>query len=373
MSGNSPSQQRFGCYIGNIDRSVSLELLKQLFSQCGTIVDCSLNGRDEDPFRYGFIDFATEEDRSRAMKFNAFVLHERKLKVGISKGNVNKPDGPSAHKRNQLGEGNTNNNNNSNNNNINSKVGQASNSSIPGLPTNLTSGLSSAQMDILMQVLQNAQQQGQNPAAAVLAAAGPNMLLPNSTGSSAGAAMPAPFSSIPPPPPSVGASINYPTNISLNGSNPHSSVMGGGGTGVWGGPGGMPQMPGGQGGMMPGHGGYMAGPMNPMNGPGGLMPAHPHHAFHSRGMPFSRGPANPPPSVEVLQLRERQRAEFIDVVRKDAEKYEKKMEKKHKKKESEKEGIHSSEEEEDDSDDEHDDKKKRKLETSEEVHEKGSD
>ncbi|GET87731.1 RNA-binding protein, putative [Leishmania tarentolae] len=92
MSG-TPMQTRFGCYIGNIDRSVTIDMLKQVFCQCGTIIDCSLNGREGDPYRFGFIDFATEDDRARAMKYNGFTLVGRKLKVGVSKGNVNKPEG----------------------------------------------------------------------------------------------------------------------------------------------------------------------------------------------------------------------------------------------------------------------------------------
>ncbi|KPI83729.1 putative Rna-binding protein [Leptomonas seymouri] len=88
-----PSQTRFGCYIGNIDRSVTIDMLKQVFCQCGTIIDCSLNGREGDPYRFGFIDFATEDDRARALKYNGFTLVGRRLKVGISKGNVNKPEG----------------------------------------------------------------------------------------------------------------------------------------------------------------------------------------------------------------------------------------------------------------------------------------
>lgn len=84
---------RFGCYIGNIDSSVSLDMLKQVFSQCGSILDCSLNGRETDPYRFGFIDFANEGDRDRAIKFNGVTLAGRALKVGVSKGNVNRPNG----------------------------------------------------------------------------------------------------------------------------------------------------------------------------------------------------------------------------------------------------------------------------------------
>lgn len=86
---------RYGCYVGNIDATVPLDTVRQVFAQCGTILDCSLNGRDSDPYRFGFIDFGTEADRERALKFNGVVLAGRPLKVGVSKGNVNKPiDGP---------------------------------------------------------------------------------------------------------------------------------------------------------------------------------------------------------------------------------------------------------------------------------------
>lgn len=83
---------RYGCYVGNIDSSVTLENLKEVFGQCGKIVDCSLNGRETDPYRYGFIDFASEGDRERALLFNGVAFLGRPLKVGISKGNVNRAE-----------------------------------------------------------------------------------------------------------------------------------------------------------------------------------------------------------------------------------------------------------------------------------------
>ncbi|CAD2222232.1 RNA recognition motif. (a.k.a. RRM, RBD, or RNP domain), putative [Angomonas deanei] len=86
-------QPRFGCYVGNIDSSVTLERFKEFFAFCGTIVDASLNGKETDPYRYGFIDFATEEARQKAMKYNGTAIQGRRLKVGISKGNVGKPEG----------------------------------------------------------------------------------------------------------------------------------------------------------------------------------------------------------------------------------------------------------------------------------------
>lgn len=88
------NQQRYGCYIGNIDRSVPLEALRRIFAQCGTIVDCSLNGRDTDPFRYGFIDFSSAADRERALKFDGTEVGGRPLKVGVSRGNVSRQAGP---------------------------------------------------------------------------------------------------------------------------------------------------------------------------------------------------------------------------------------------------------------------------------------
>lgn len=86
------SDPRCGCYIGNIDSSVSLELLKQCFQQCGRIVHASLNGKETDPYRFGFIDFASEEERDAALRFDQVELAGRKLKVGRSKGSGK--DGP---------------------------------------------------------------------------------------------------------------------------------------------------------------------------------------------------------------------------------------------------------------------------------------
>ena len=80
------SDPRFGCYIGNVDASISLETLKQCFAQCGRISNASLNGKDTDPYRYGFIDFTTEAERDKALAFNGFTLAGRALKVGVSKG-----------------------------------------------------------------------------------------------------------------------------------------------------------------------------------------------------------------------------------------------------------------------------------------------
>ena len=87
------STGRYGCYVGNIDSTISLDMLKQIFSQCGNIIDASLNGKETDPYRYGFIDFSTEVERERAFKLDGVKFANRCLKVSISKGNVGKPNG----------------------------------------------------------------------------------------------------------------------------------------------------------------------------------------------------------------------------------------------------------------------------------------
>ena len=90
------AEQRFGCYIGNIDSTISLDEFRALFSQCGPIIECSLNGSQDKPFRYGFIDFASEEGRANAKRFDGYSLKGRSLKVNDSKGNVGRPQGSTA-------------------------------------------------------------------------------------------------------------------------------------------------------------------------------------------------------------------------------------------------------------------------------------
>lgn len=235
-------------------------MLKQLFSQCGTIIDCSLNGREEDPYRYGFIDFASEEDRLRAMKFNGFPLNDRKLKVGISKGNVNKPDGFSSMMGRRPEQG----------------------MMMPGMPA----GISPAQMEMLVQMIQNAQNGGQP--------------LP---GAAPATTSPQPQAYMMNPPPNAMPSPSG----GPYGAMPMPHPMSAGGPPQWAG---MPPAMGPQ-------GGY---PMQMHNGGGGQ-----HHMGGGNRMPYTRGPANAAPSEELMRLREKQRKDYFDVVRRDAEKYEKKM------------------------------------------------
>ena len=82
----APPQPKFGLYVGNVDNSVSVDVLKSCFAQYGAILHATLNGRESDPFRYAFLDFANEADRNRALAVNGYSLAGRPLKVGISKG-----------------------------------------------------------------------------------------------------------------------------------------------------------------------------------------------------------------------------------------------------------------------------------------------
>ncbi|KAF5225863.1 putative RNA-binding protein 29 [Trypanosoma cruzi] len=285
-------QQRFGCYIGNIDRSVTLEVLRQVFSQCGVIIDCSLNGRDEDPYRYGFIDFASEDDRARAMKYNGFTLAGRKIKVGVSKGNVGRPEGfnntSSGNNNNTHSGGNTNTNNN---NQQPQQMQQPQQPQIPPvslaasfLPTVMHQQQQSAQL--LMQLIQQGAIDVNNltPEQQQILMAS---LLPQ-------AAPPAPgIPAIPPMAPMGYPPMHQAWGAPRAGAGGGAAGIGGVGVGVVGGGGG---------------GGMYAGGA-PIN----------------RGIPYSRGPANPMPSEETVKLREVQRKQFLDVVRRDAEKYEKKL------------------------------------------------
>ncbi|RNF09857.1 RNA-binding protein [Trypanosoma rangeli] len=273
-------QQRFGCYIGNIDRSVTLDVLRQVFSQCGVIIDCSLNGRDEDPYRYGFIDFASEEDRGRAMKYNGFTLAGRKIKVGVSKGNVGRPEGFNNT------NGSSNNGPNSSSTNTNQQQQQQQQVQQPQQPQIPSVALAAT---LLPSVIQQ-QQQGTQLLMQLIqqGAIDINNLTPEQqqilmTSLLPQAAPPTP--GIPAMPPM--APMGYPPMQQAWGGH-----RGGGGVGGVG---------------VAGVGAYAGGP--PVN----------------RGMPYSRGPANPMPSEETVKLREVQRKQFLDVVRRDAEKYEKKL------------------------------------------------
>ncbi|KAG8343233.1 putative RNA recognition motif (a k a RRM RBD or RNP domain) [Trypanosoma vivax] len=257
-------QQRFGCYIGNIDRSVTLEVLRQVFSQCGTIVDCSLNGRDEDPYRYGFIDFATEDDRARAMKYNGFTLAGRKIKVGISKGNVGRPEGYS----------NSTNNSGSNVNNSNNMAKNPQQVQQPQVPAVALAA------SFLPNVVQ--QQQQQQSAQLLLQLIQQGALdINNLTADQQQILMASLLPQMQPTAPGIPA-------IPAAAPMPYA-------------------------------------PMPPQQSWSAPRPGYHGAAPIGRAVPYTRPPANPQPSDETLKLREVQRKQFLDVVRRDAEKYERKL------------------------------------------------
>jgi splicing factor, arginine/serine-rich 12 len=81
-----PNVRTFGCYVGNIDTSVTLEMLKEFFSQCGRVVNATLNGPETGAYRFGFVDYATEPERDNALRLHNTMLASRPLRVGHSKG-----------------------------------------------------------------------------------------------------------------------------------------------------------------------------------------------------------------------------------------------------------------------------------------------
>ncbi|CAJ1987965.1 RBP29 / RNA-binding protein 29 [Leishmania donovani] len=372
MSG-TPMQTRFGCYIGNIDRSVTIDMLKQVFCQCGTIIDCSLNGREGDPYRFGFIDFATEDDRARAMKYNGFTLVGRKLKVGVSKGNVNKPEGYAT--GNGAGGGHSRMGGNRHYNNDGGMM-----MSVNGLSPQqqmearlllqfLQEGkmdprqLSPAQQQLLITCLghgnsgnavngSSTNSDSSTPASAqqlqmgVMGSSAMQSSLPLPTMHNSGNMM--------------GDAAAFMPNPNTGNAAPGAGVpmMGGGapqGIHINMGPSMMDPMSGGYGMMPPRQPQPQQWGDMPINGPGMYppkmcgpplrqQPQVPMQAGQQQPYGLGGGAAsisgsgaadqnrggfiNPPPAAETLKLREKQREQFFEVVRKDAEKYERKLQEK---------------------------------------------
>lgn len=246
---------RFGCYVGNIDASVPIETIRQVFSQCGQVLDASLNGRETDPYRFGFIDFSNEADRERALKFNGITLAGRQLKVGVSKGNVGRPGEGASNNRGGHGD----------------------------------AGISESTA-LLVQLVQSG---AVNPAN--LTAEQQRLL----SGALLGGM--APMGGMAPPP-----------------MMPAPPMMGG---------------------MMPApHGGGYGGGYAPQGAPSPYGGA-------PRGAPggYRRGPpsANPPPSEELVMLRQAQRKTFFDKVTKEAERYQEKLQKRKNKRDGGSDGSDS--------------------------------
>lgn len=376
MSG-TPSQTRFGCYIGNIDRSVTIDMLKQVFCQCGTIFDCSLNGRDGDPYRFGFIDFATEDDRARAMKYNGFTLVGRKLKVGISKGNVNKPEG--------FANGNPGGSSSPGHNAERTRPGNPNfRGDGDGAATMNATGLTTQQQieaRLLLQFLQEGKMDPRQLSAAqqqlLIASLGHGSTGPSSStsGGNNGAMLSGgPSTMVPQQPPmgnpmmtmmggGAGGGMPPHQGLPMMSANMHMNggqrmMMDGMGQGGYGGPGMMPHpqqqqqqrspQPWGAG-MQPGN----ANMYSPMGSHQQAPPQQQQALQQQQQQPYGAsgaavlsgsnvgvvgqgygsaaglgGLVNASPSGETLRLREKQREQYFEVVRKDTEKYERKLQEK---------------------------------------------
>ncbi len=91
MSGNRPR-----LYVGNLPYQLTSEELKDFFSGAGQVTDAAVitdreTGRSKG---FGFVEFATEEDATRAQSmFNGAQLRNRTLKVDLAKPRDDKPRG----------------------------------------------------------------------------------------------------------------------------------------------------------------------------------------------------------------------------------------------------------------------------------------
>lgn len=274
----SGQQQRFTVHVANIDMSVSVEMLKQVFCSCGTILDASLNGRLDAPARYGFIDFAAEESRQRALKYDGYTLVGRKLRVSVSKGNVGRPEAS----REGHGYG-----------GHASGGGGGYGAGVPGPAPVGANGLSAAEQQQAQFLLQLINQGSVDPTTLteaqrtlLVAALSGGAVAPSATLAPAAAAASAPMPLQQQQQPMVPMGMYNPYAAM---QNPYGGM-----------PYGQPMMP-------PG-----------MMGPGGY--GQPHH------MPRQQRPApNAPPSEELVKRREIQRKQFMKVVLEETEAYEKKL------------------------------------------------
>jgi RNA recognition motif-containing protein len=83
MNGNRPR-----LYVGNLPYQLTLDELKDFFAGAGNVTDVAII-TDRDTGRskgFGFVEFATEEDATRAQSmFNGAQLRNRTLKVDLAK------------------------------------------------------------------------------------------------------------------------------------------------------------------------------------------------------------------------------------------------------------------------------------------------
>ncbi|KAE8802788.1 polyadenylate-binding protein-interacting protein 9-like [Hordeum vulgare] len=72
-------------YVGDIDHTVTEEMLAGLFGICGVVVDCRLCGHPTSGFRFAFIEFQYQEDAFVALHFDGIIIGRRPLKVAPSR------------------------------------------------------------------------------------------------------------------------------------------------------------------------------------------------------------------------------------------------------------------------------------------------
>lgn len=91
MNGSRPR-----LYVGNLPYQLTVDELKDFFAGAGNVTDAAII-TDRDTGRskgFGFVEFATEEDATRAQSmFNGAQLRNRTLKVDVAKPREEKPGG----------------------------------------------------------------------------------------------------------------------------------------------------------------------------------------------------------------------------------------------------------------------------------------
>lgn len=91
MSGNRPR-----LYVGNLPYQLNVDELKDFFVGAGNVTDAAIiTDRDSGRSKgFGFVEFATDEDASRAQSmFNGAQFKGRTLKVDLAKPREDKPRG----------------------------------------------------------------------------------------------------------------------------------------------------------------------------------------------------------------------------------------------------------------------------------------
>ncbi|KAF7065177.1 hypothetical protein CFC21_071324 [Triticum aestivum] len=72
-------------YVGDIDHTVTEQMLAGLFGICGVVVDCRLSGDPTSGFRFAFIEFQHQEDAAIALHLDGIIIGLHPLKVAPSR------------------------------------------------------------------------------------------------------------------------------------------------------------------------------------------------------------------------------------------------------------------------------------------------